>query len=87
MNGHHKDCPWQVDQYPHECTCGAATKDLIPESKMIATVRSGPCEHQWGYMTATGGIACGKCHESRPYTDPEAKRVREQFAAATRIKS
>jgi len=21
MNQHHKDCPWQVDQYPHECTC------------------------------------------------------------------
>jgi hypothetical protein len=20
---HHIDCPWQLDQYPWECTCGA----------------------------------------------------------------
>lgn len=22
-SGHHMDCDWHVDQYPHECTCGA----------------------------------------------------------------
>jgi hypothetical protein len=50
-------------------------REAAPERE---AVRTGPCDHQWGYMTATGGISCSKCLEARPHTDPEAIKVREQ---------
>ena len=34
---HHIDCPWQLDQYPWECTCGAtAAKAEIDRLQSIA---------------------------------------------------
>lgn len=34
---HHQDCGWHVDQYPHECTCGAITGADLLRAQLMGT--------------------------------------------------
>jgi hypothetical protein len=38
-SGHHPDCEWHAEQYPHECNCRlrvSLTKEKFPDAELIS---------------------------------------------------
>lgn len=62
---HDINCPWQLDQYPHECTCGVSLKQVRARiAKLEAANDAAP-----GWGAAVGA----RCDEIRGLRSMERK--------------